>query len=53
MEKAYDLALNGIPTVSETLEDLIEPYLQRYVTKVEAERCAKYAKRMFNANYGE
>ena len=36
LEKAYDLALNGIPTVSETLEDLIEPYLQRYTTKEEA-----------------
>lgn len=52
LEKAYDLALNGIPTVSETLEDLVEPYLQRYATKVEAEGGVKYTRRMFNENCG-
>ena len=33
LDKAYELALNGIPLVSESIQDLVNPYIKNSVTK--------------------
>lgn len=36
LDKAYELALNGIPLVSESIQDLVNPYIKNSMTKDDA-----------------